>query len=206
VQENERLEVRWRLWEQAWAQSRHVESMRSQYLGFYFVVAVATGGVVAKQLVDGGTDSEASALVWASAGVVLDVVTAFVLLAVLRFGEVLTAYSQTIWIILERAKKDACNKELICTLPRHSAARAGPLLRSAHDGVVGAMRVSLAGLPFLTALVLIELDGLDGAAAPICVGAVVLTFAVSAYGLWAASRYPPDGRHRAPAKAPAERG
>jgi hypothetical protein len=196
--------VRWRLWEQAWAQSRHVESMRSQYLGFYFVVAVATGGVVAKQLADGGTDSDASALVWASAGVALDVITAFVLLAVLRFGEVLTAYSQTIWIILEQAEKDAFNQELIDTLPRHSVAQAGPLLRSTHGAVLGAMRVSLAGLPLLTALVLIKLDGLSGATAALCVVAVVLTLVVSAYGSWAARRFPPDRRHSAPEKEPAE--
>ena len=42
------------IWEQVWAHSRHLETMRSQYLGFFFTAALAVAAIAAKDLAKDG--------------------------------------------------------------------------------------------------------------------------------------------------------
>lgn len=72
-------------WDQAWSQVRHFETMRGQWLGFFFTAILGVIAIVAPRL-DTGTSK--SVVVVATLAVVLEIWSAALYLAVARLNEV----------------------------------------------------------------------------------------------------------------------
>lgn len=88
----EDFDLKGKVWEQVWAHSRHLETMRSQYLGFFFTAALAVTAIAAKDLADDGLKTSGSLIAFSALMLGLEVLTAFLLLAVKRIGDVLSQY------------------------------------------------------------------------------------------------------------------
>lgn len=92
-------ELRSKIWEQVWTQSRHLEGMRSQYLGFFFTALLAITAVAGKGLADHQLATDASLVTFALLLAGLQLLTGFLLMAIRRIGMVLLGYSQSIKLI-----------------------------------------------------------------------------------------------------------
>jgi hypothetical protein len=94
--ESERSTVKWRIWEEAWAQSRHLEAMRSQYLGFFFTVLLGVTLFGAKEVADQGFRTATSLVLFSILALGVELLATFLLLAVARIGDVLAKYATVI--------------------------------------------------------------------------------------------------------------
>lgn len=88
-----------REWDEAWAQSRHLETMRSQYLGFFFAATIGVTAVTAKQLADDSLGSAGSLLSLAALALGLQILSAVLYVAVVRINRVLNYYQRLIFAI-----------------------------------------------------------------------------------------------------------
>jgi hypothetical protein len=88
-----------REWDEAWTQSRHLETMRGQYLGFFFAATLGVSAVTAKQLADDSLGSPGSLMTLAALAVGLQVLAAFLYVAVVRINRVLNYYQRLIYTI-----------------------------------------------------------------------------------------------------------
>ncbi len=82
--------------EQAWAQSRHLETMRSQYLGFFFTAVLAVVALAGPRVADAGLRTSASLATIAALAFGLHLLSAFLFLAVRRMNVVLNHYTKRI--------------------------------------------------------------------------------------------------------------
>lgn len=88
-----------REWEQAWAHTRHLESMRGQYLGFFFTAVLGVTAIAGPSLADDSLRSPASLLTVSTLALGLQLTTGFIYLAVVRLNEVLGYYLRIILVI-----------------------------------------------------------------------------------------------------------
>ena len=86
----------WKSWDEAWAQSRHLESMRSQYLGFFFTVLLAAAFFAIKEGAKGGWLSSSALLLPVFLALGVELLAAALLAFVRRIGEVLVYYMRVI--------------------------------------------------------------------------------------------------------------
>lgn len=96
-------EQRWdhvkREWDQAWSQSRHLETMRGQYLGFFFTVVLGVTVVAAPKVADESLRSSGSILIVVVLSIGLQGLSAVLFLAVNRLNNVLGYYDSVIFAI-----------------------------------------------------------------------------------------------------------
>lgn len=92
-------ELKNKIWEQAWSHSRHLESMRSQYLGFYFTAVLAVTAVTAKELAGGGLKTTGALIAFSALVLGLEALAAFLLMAIKRIGFVLGSYRKSVLAI-----------------------------------------------------------------------------------------------------------
>jgi len=86
-----------REWDEAWTQSRHLESMRSQYLGFFFAATLGVVVVTGKQLAEDSLASAGSLITLAALALGLELLSAFLYVAVVRINRVLNYYGRLIF-------------------------------------------------------------------------------------------------------------
>ena len=91
-----------REWDEAWAQSRHLETMRGQYVGFFFTALLAVIAFSANQTADDSLRSSGSLLTVSALAYGLQLLSAFLYLAVVRINKVLFHYSQIIYSIRDQ--------------------------------------------------------------------------------------------------------
>jgi heme/copper-type cytochrome/quinol oxidase subunit 4 len=96
-------EQRWehvkREWEQAWSQSRHLETMRGQYLGFFFTIVLGVTVVAAPKIADDSLRTSGSILIVVVLSVGLQALSAVLFLAVNRLNNVLGYYDSVIFAV-----------------------------------------------------------------------------------------------------------
>jgi hypothetical protein len=96
----------WKSWDEAWAQSRHLESMRSQYLGFFFTVLLAATFFAIKEGAKGGWLSSGALLLPIFLALGVELLAAVLLAFVRRIGEVLVYYTRVIVAIRDEQIAD----------------------------------------------------------------------------------------------------
>ena len=85
-----------REWEEAWTQSRHLETARGQYLGFFFTAIIGVTAIAGPSLVEDSLRTAGSQLVLATLIFGLQTLSAFLYLAVHRINDVLAHYQREI--------------------------------------------------------------------------------------------------------------
>ncbi len=80
-------------WDQSWSHARHLETMRGQYLGFFFTAVLGVTAIVGPKL---DVDSERSLVVVAALALVLEILSATLYVAVRRLNSVYHWYQQII--------------------------------------------------------------------------------------------------------------
>jgi hypothetical protein len=88
-----------REWEQAWAHSRHLETTRGQYLGFFFTAVLGVTAIAGPRLAEDSFRSPSSLLILAALVVGMQFLTAFLYLAVIRLNAILSYYLRIIFVI-----------------------------------------------------------------------------------------------------------
>lgn len=86
-------------WEQAWAQSRHLETMRGQYLGFFFTAVLGVTAIAGPRLIDDSLGTTESLQVIAALALGLQMLSGFLYLAVTRINAVLIVHKKRIFAI-----------------------------------------------------------------------------------------------------------
>jgi hypothetical protein len=87
--EERNVEFTMREWEQAWIHTRHLESMRGQYLGFFFTAVLGVTAFAGPRLADGSLRTPASLLTVAMLALGLQLASGFIYLAIVRLNEVM---------------------------------------------------------------------------------------------------------------------
>lgn len=90
-----------REWEQAWAHSRHLESMRGQYLGFFFTAMLGVTAIAGPRLAHDSFRAPGSLLLVAALALGLELLSGFLYLAVARINAVLAYYLRVVIAIRE---------------------------------------------------------------------------------------------------------
>jgi len=153
-------------WGEAWSQSRHLELMRGQYLGFFFTAIIGVTAIAGPSLVDDSLRTAGSQLVLATLVFGLQTLAAFLFLAVSRINDVLAHYQKE--IIAIRGAMIPASKDLVDLTsftwppkpPRRWASTSGVTTRVLQLGLI-AFPTALAG----TAGRIIQVDGLSAPAA-----------------------------------------
>ena len=86
-------------WEQSWVQSRHLETMRGQYLGFFFTAVLGVTAIAGPGLIGDSLRTTGSLQVLAALAVGLQTLASFLYLAVTRINVVLTFHQRRIFAI-----------------------------------------------------------------------------------------------------------
>jgi hypothetical protein len=139
---SERDELKWRLWAESWNHSRHLETMRSQYLGFFFTASLAVAAFAAPDVAKGHLSTSASLILLAVLVFGLDLLAGFLILAVARIGEVLGHYQRAQREIQAEVVGDKTPSWL--ELPQSSPRRR---LRSTQGASEGVLQLALVGFP-----------------------------------------------------------
>jgi hypothetical protein len=92
-----------KIWDEVWAHSRHLETMRSQYLGFFFTAVLAVTAIAAKDLAANGLRTTGALVSFSALMLGLEVLTAFMLFAIKRIGHVLGGYRRSVFAIRDSA-------------------------------------------------------------------------------------------------------
>jgi len=101
-----RNDLIWKSWDEAWAQSRHLESMRSQYLGFFFTVLLAAAVFAIREGIKGEWLSSSALLLPFVLALGVELLAAVLLAFVRRIGEVLVYYTRVIAAIRDEQVVD----------------------------------------------------------------------------------------------------
>ena len=132
-----------KVWDQAWSHSRHLETMRSQYLGFFFTAVLAVTAIAAKELADDGLGTTGSLIAFVSLMLGLEAVASFLLLAVKRIGDVLDGYRTSILTIRDQSRESTA---AWAQLPGASESRLGSTQGAAEAVLYAALVVFLFAL------------------------------------------------------------
>lgn len=143
------IEFTMREWEQAWAHTRHLESMRGQYLGFFFTAVLGVTAIAGPRLATDSLRSSSSLLTVAALAVGLQVLSGFLYLAIIRINEVLGYYLKIVldikaWMLSSGAAVDLSPHAKTPKPPRPWAGTSGISQLVLQAGLVG-FPVVLAG-------------------------------------------------------------
>jgi hypothetical protein len=83
-------------WDQAWAHYRHLETIRAQYLGFFFTAVLGVIAIAGPRIVGAFPHSERALLLAAALVVALQFFSGFLFLMVARLNEVIEFYGHQI--------------------------------------------------------------------------------------------------------------
>lgn len=167
----ERLQAN--VWSEAYSHSRHLESMRSQYLGFFFTVLVAVVALSGNALVTKGINSASAVVLALGLLTAVNGLAGFLLFAVVRLGTVLLYYQRMAWAIAD---------DLAGSAPPGwwgpAPATPGPAyaanLRTMHGSAAFVLKASLVGLPGLTLGLTLHVVALNDVRTSVTAIAVVL--------------------------------
>lgn len=131
-----------REWEEAWSHTRHLESMRGQYLGFFFTAVLGVTAIAGPNLASGSLQGSSSLLTVAALAVGLQLLTGFLYLAIIRLNEVLGYYLKIIltikaWMLSSGAAVDLSAYAETPRPPRPWAGTSGVSQRVLQVGLVG---------------------------------------------------------------------
>jgi hypothetical protein len=93
------IEFTMREWEQAWSHTRHLESMRGQYLGFFFTAVLGVTAIAGPRLAENSLRTSSALLTVAALALGLQLLSGFLYLAIIRLNEVLGYYLKIILAI-----------------------------------------------------------------------------------------------------------
>lgn len=93
-----------REWDEAWEQSRHLETMRSQYLGFFFAATLGVTAVTANGLVGHHASPSATVVVVGMLALGLNTLAVYIYLAIWRVNQVLDHYQEIILTMRQQAR------------------------------------------------------------------------------------------------------
>jgi hypothetical protein len=161
-------------WDQAWQQARHLETMRSQYLGFFFTAVLGVTALAGPRLADDSLRSAGDLLTVAALTVALELLTGFLYISVIRVNKVLGHYTTRIELISSWMGDNGAVLDLASFVRESPPARrwAGT---SGSAQVV--LRSSLLGLPFLSAAIVLRTISLSDSA--VVIGCCALGLALS---------------------------
>ena len=175
---SDRDELRWRVWGESWNQSRHLETMRSQYLGFFFTATLAVVAFAAPDIAKGHLRTSASLILLAVLVFGLDLLAGFLRLAVARIGEVLARYQQVQATIQAEIVGEGVPVPSWLVLPRSSPR---PRLRSTQGASAGVLRLAVAGFPVVLAFATARAFTVDDV--PVITGLIVAAALAVATGV-----------------------
>ena len=170
-------ELKWRAWDQAWEQSRHLETMRSQYLGFFFTVALGASVFGGKQIADDALGTPGSMVLLCALALGLEFLAGVLLLGVMRIGEVLGHYLGVI-VAIQSEVAAGTSPPWLKLPPRREG------WRSTHRAAQIAFGAALAAMPFAILAALIRsvtVDGVPTATVVVCAGSFIVGVALSAF-------------------------
>lgn len=136
------IEFTMREWEEAWSHTRHLESMRGQYLGFFFTAVLGVTAIAGPSLANGSLRGSSSLLTVAALAVGLQLLSGFLYLAIIRINEVLGYYLKIIlaikaWMLSSGAAVDLSPYAETPRPPRPWAGTSGVSQRVLQVGLVG---------------------------------------------------------------------
>jgi hypothetical protein len=140
--QNRDIEFTMREWEQAWSHTRHLESMRAQYLGFFFTAVLGVTAIAGPRLADDSLRTPSSLLTVAILALGLQLLSGFLYLAILRMNEVLGYYLKIIlaiksWMLSRGAELDLSQYAEPPRPSRPWAGTSGAAQRVLQVGLVG---------------------------------------------------------------------
>jgi hypothetical protein len=162
------------MWEQSWSQLRHLESMRSQYLGFFFSIVLGVTALAGPRLADDSLRSSGDLLTVATLIVSVELLAGFLYISVVRVNGVMGHYTDRIESISSWMRDNGAMLDLA------SFARESP---PSHRwaGTSGSaelvLRSCLVGLPFLSAG--IALRAVDVSSSALVIVCCALAFALT---------------------------
>jgi hypothetical protein len=177
-----------REWEQAWAHTRHLETMRGQYLGFFFTAVLGVTVVAGPRLADDSLRTPGDLLTVAALALGLELLSGFLYLAVSRLNTVLGNYQAQVesistWMFENGAALDLA-LQVTATPPPRPWSGASGIARSV-------LKSGLLGLPFLSAGVLVRSIDLSGlSAVSWCCGLAVAASVGVLVWVWLGSNAP----------------
>lgn len=177
-------ELVWREWDEAWTHSRHLESMRSQYLGFFFTALLAVTAVIASRVVKDALHSPGSLLAFAGLVLGLDALAAFLYLAVVRINEVRWYYDQIIFKIREEIGSNYSTPVDLTSLrlpPVPPRGRVSTVAKTVLGTAVVGCPIALIAAVVRAATV----DPVSGLTVAICCVAVVFSLTIAGLVVWA---------------------
>jgi hypothetical protein len=136
------IEFTMREWEQAWSHTRHLESMRAQYLGFFFTAVLGVTAIAGPRLAEDSLRTSSSLLTVAVLALGLQLLSGFLYLAILRMNEVLGYYLKIIlaiksWMLSRGAELDLSRYAEPPRPSRPWASTSGAAQRVLQVGLVG---------------------------------------------------------------------
>ncbi len=169
-----------REWEEAWSHTRHLESMRGQYLGFFFTAVLGVTAIAGPSLADGSLRTSSSLLTVAALAVGLQLLSGFLYLAIIRLNEVLGYYLKIIlaikaWMLSNGAAVDLSPYAETPRPARPWAGTSGVSQRVLQVGLIGFPVVLIA-----TVARSVDMTGLS-VTTFVCAAALVIAFATGAF-------------------------
>lgn len=188
--------VKWRIWEQAWSQSRHLETMRGQYLGFFFTVLIGVTVVAANEIADDALRTPSSLVVFSALGLGLDLLATLLLVAVSRIGAVLRHYGAILSAIQTEARSSLDPSKVPDWLEFPTESSGGGLARrlrstqGAAETVLQSAVLTFSASLLAPAVRSLTLGGIPPATVALCGGSLLFGVGLCAFCWWAL-RAPP---------------
>lgn len=95
-----------REWDEIWSHSRHLATMRMQYLGFYFTALLAVAAIAGNQAVESSLRTNGSLVAVSFLGASFSVLSAYLYLAVERLNSVNSHYDELIFDFGRRVRDE----------------------------------------------------------------------------------------------------
>jgi hypothetical protein len=179
-------------WGQAWEQQRHLESTRSQYLGFFFTAVLGVTALAGPRLADDSLRTAGDLLTVAALAVALELLTGFLYVSVIRLNRVLGQYTELIRLISSWMEENGAALDLASFIGESPPARRWTGTSGSAEVV---LKGTLLGLPVLSAAALLR--AIEVSASAVVVGFCALGLALGGLvvvAVWAglASEGKPD--------------
>jgi hypothetical protein len=183
-----------REWDEAWAHSRHLETMRSQYLGFFFTAALAITAFTAPQIADDSLGTSGALVTVAVLVLGLHGLTTFLYLAIFRINQVLNYY-RTILIAIRAQVHDKPGLPIdlneCLRLPPTSRGRLTSRLTTTQGVAETVLQIGIAA--FVVTLVVdgaraLTLEAVSPMTRAVCLAALIAALAITAAAWWSVQR------------------
>jgi hypothetical protein len=177
--------LKWQ-WDEAWAHYRHLETMRGQFLGFFFAALLGLTAFAANEVADDALATSGSLVAFSAVTLGLDLLAVTLLLALVRIGEVLAHYQKIILAIEReiRGRLDPAVTEGWPELPRGSASTGFvSSLRSTQGAAEAVLKLAVLALPLgliATALRSATVGGIPWMTVILCIACLGVGLALSA--------------------------